>query len=108
MNKTEKIISKEKILKEIIDGYKKLSAAMDAAEAAGCMGADGPLFNAIWEWHDYSLSLIDGGGWISWYIYDNNCGANGYLATAGTGQRREIRTVKQLARLIVEWEDINS
>ena len=107
MNKTEKIIAKEKILKEIIDGYKKLSAAMDAAEAAGCMDLDGPLFNAIWEFRDLSLSLIDSGGWISWFVYDNNCGANGYKATAGTGQRLKIRTVKQLARLIVEWEDIN-
>jgi hypothetical protein len=50
--------------------------------------------------------MLDAGGWICWFLYENQCGKRGFEATPCAGKkRRKVRTTRQLARLIVEWED---
>jgi len=85
----------------VVAEYKRLNAAMDAADKAGCLDPNGPLFDAVWRSFDGMLNLVDCDGWIHWFIYDNGCGKKALTASAG-GKPRVIRTTKQLARIIRE------
>jgi hypothetical protein len=52
------------------------------------------------------LKMLDAGGWICWFLYDNECGKKAFTASPRAGVKpRHVRTPRQLARLIVEWED---
>ena len=84
----------------VVAEYKRLSAAMDAAAAAGCLDPNGPLFDAVWRSFDGMLSLVDEGDRIRWFVYDNQCGKLGLAPSAWNQKTRPIRTTKQLARLI--------
>jgi hypothetical protein len=61
-------------IKLTMEAYKRLNDATDNAIKAGCLDPDGPLFEAIWKGFDTMLSCYDKDGWISWYIYETNCG----------------------------------
>lgn len=90
----------EKITLIALD-YRRLSAACEAAEKAGCLDTDGPLFEAIWKSHDLLLSQCDFAGWISWFLYENECGKKKHIAKHN-GKAHRITTPAQLANLIVK------
>ncbi len=75
---------------------------------AGTHGADceAPFWKAVYQIFDaYTEQLAaqigDKDGWLFWFIYDNDAGANAYPASmnAGTTPRR-IRTLKDLSKLL--------
>jgi hypothetical protein len=84
-----------------VEHYNNLSKAADAATEAGCLVEEGALYKAMWNAFDALLDVIDEDGWIQWFIYDNDCGANGYFAVGGKSKRK-ITTLKQLAELLVK------
>jgi hypothetical protein len=84
-----------------VEHYNRLSKAADAATEAGCLVEEGALYKAMWKAFEALLDVIDKDGWIQWFIYDNDCGANGYFAVGGKGKRK-ITTLKQLADLLVK------
>ena len=90
----------------IVADYKRLDHACDAAMKAGAMDANGPLYEAIWRSFQGMLERIDEDGWITWFIYDNDCGKKQREAK-GCGKRgmTPIKTSRHLARLIVESEE---
>jgi hypothetical protein len=57
-----------------VESYQNLTAACDKAIAAGAMDINGPLFAAIWNGFEKTLALFDVNGWISWHLYENDCG----------------------------------
>jgi len=100
----ERIDEWEEKIKEIICKYLDLSEKCSAAEAAGVLDPEGKLFTSIWSTFDAMLEIIDPNDWISWYIFDNDCGKK--KMEAGHGDvLNEITTPRQLAKLIVETED---
>ena len=86
----------------IVADYKRLAAACDAAEKAGAMHPEGPLHEAIWKSHSLLLAQCDFAGWVSWFIFDNECGKKKLAASVRKGSMTIIRTPAQLAKLLVK------
>ena len=84
----------------LVEDYKQLTACCDAAYYAGALDTDGKLCTAIWNTYDNMLQHIDVAGWISWYIFDNDCGAK-EMEAGYDGALNAIKTPLDLARLIV-------
>lgn len=104
MDKEQRINEWDEKIKKIVSTYNNLNEKCSAAENAGTLDPEGKLFIAIWAVFDEMLSIIDQRDWISWYVFDNDCGAK--RMEAGHGDvLSEITTPKKLARLIVETED---
>lgn len=94
------------IVDGIVADYRRLSNACDAARQAGTLDPHGPLHDAVWRMFAGMLERVDEDGWIAWFIYDNDCGANAMTAKGcGKGMATKIKTSRQLARLIVASED---
>jgi hypothetical protein len=89
----------EEQLQTIIKRYEELDAATAKVIDVGCMDPEGPLYNAIWRMFDDMLSIIDPHGWVSWYIHDNEMGAKGFDAEAGS-KMIKVTNLKQLLSLI--------
>ena len=61
----------------VIDAYTALNHACHKAQDAGCLDAEGPLYDAIWRAFEDLLRIIDTvgvgkfeTGWITWFIYE--------------------------------------
>ena len=103
MTKKQKITHWENKINEIVEDYQALTAACNAAEKAGCLDPNGPLFTALWNVFGNLLRRADYDGWVNWHIYDNDCGKKAREVIID-GTPRKIRTPRQLAELIVDLE----
>ena len=104
MTKKERIDKWEEKIERIIKDYKNLTACCDACFDAGVLDADGNFYTAIWAMFDNMLDMVDRSGWISWYVFENDCGAK-KMQAGHDGKLSEISTPRQLAQLIVEDEN---
>jgi hypothetical protein len=101
MKKHKKDLIKK--LDKIIASYKDLDSTCDQARELGCLEVEGKLFNSIWMAFEGMIDLIDDENrWISWYIWDNECGERG-LKAGGLKKigMKPIKTTKDLAELIL-------
>jgi lauroyl/myristoyl acyltransferase len=106
MNKPQRIAAWEAKIAPIVAAFQRLRDATDKANEAGTLDPNGELFMATWRAFEELLGMLDSGGWIGWYLYDNRCGKRDFEATPCAGKkRRKVSTPRQLARLIVQWED---
>ena len=101
---------KEQLIKELCERHDVLEAEFDKVAAVMGDVANMPLHEEVW--HTFSryteaVELLVGDAkpysWLSWFIYDNDCGRRGLEAGYNKGMK-PIRTVEQLVRLI-EKED---
>lgn len=106
MNKKDKLIKK---LDSIISSYKELDEACDKAIEIGCLEPEGKLWNSIWGAFETMLDQIDyeidpsSGGWIAWYIWDNECGSKGLSVKFENKKNgKPIRTSEDLAKVILK------
>jgi hypothetical protein len=106
MTRIQKIDLWQSIVDGIVADYKRLDHACDAAMKVGALDPNGLLYEAMWRNFSGMLGRIDEDGWISWFIYDNDCGKKQREAK-GCGKRgmTPIKTSRHLARLIVESEE---
>ena len=106
MTRIKKINLWESIVNGIVTDYRRLDNACDAALKAGAMDPSGPLHDAIWRTFSGMLERIDVDDWITWFIYENECGKKA-MEAKGCGKRglTPIKTPRHLARLIVESEE---
>jgi len=109
MIRINRITHWETVIAGIVAHYKRLDAVCEAALKAGAMDPGGPLHDAIWRTFSAMLTLIDVDEWITWFIYENDCGKKKGQAK-GCGKRglSPIKTPRHLARLIVESEEAAS
>ena len=106
MTKPQRIAAWEAKIVPIVAAFKSLRDATDDAHAAGTLDPNGALFQATWGSFETMLKLIDSGGRVGWHLYDNRCGKKAFTASPRAGVKpRHVRTTRQLARLVVEWED---
>jgi hypothetical protein len=106
MKRIKRINLWQSIVDGIVTDYRRLDNACDAAIKAGAMDPSGPLNDAIWRSFQGMLDRIDVDGWITWFIYENDCGKKEKQANGcGESGMKQIRTTRQLARLIVESEE---
>ena len=104
MTNKERIDKWEAKIERIVKDYKNLTACCDACFDAGVLDVDGKLYTAIWAMFDSMIDIVDHSGWISWYVFENDCGAK-KMAAGYDGKLSKIATPRQLAKLIVEGED---
>ena len=106
MTRIKQIDLWESIVNGIVTDYRRLDNACDAAMKAGAMDPSGPLYDAIWRTFSGMLERIDVDDWITWFIYENECGKKS-MGAKGFGKRgmTPIKTPRHLARLIVESEE---
>ncbi len=106
----KQLTRKEKL--ELIDGcislYKSTNETWDDFEKITMASPESPLFNSIWrifeKYVDMLSKLIDDDfNWLSWYIYENDCGKN-ELEAKNSSQKKmhKIKNTKQLLNLIEE------
>jgi len=100
MSKKEQIDELTQNIDVIVEAYKRLDSVCAAANELGAMDYEGKLFKSIWKSFEDLLGMIDGDYWISWYIYDNDCGKSAMKA-GKVGKTKPIRTSRQLAQLIL-------
>lgn len=98
----EQIQSIAQNIDEIVYHYKQLYNKCSQAIEVGLMDVEGSFFATIWETYEHMLENIDIGGWINWYIFDNNCGTSKLEAQIG-GQKFVIANTQQLAEAISLW-----
>lgn len=73
------------------------------------LSPESPVYSCIWSLQD-ALSVAvgrvvgDQDAWLAWYAADNDMGKNGREAMIN-GRYRKIRTLKDLARAIVETRE---
>ena len=106
MTKKERIEKWTDKIERIVKDYRHLTACCDAASDAGVLDVDGNLYTAIWAMFDSMLDMDDHSGWISWYVFENDCGAK-KMEAGYDGKLSKITTPRQLAKLIVEGENRN-
>ena len=95
------------VVETLVNQYKALNKACEAASKSGTLDPNGPLFEAIWSSFDSMLDLIDPEGWIGWYIYDNECGKKKLKASTGKGNPLlKIDTNSKLVNFLVEIKKI--
>jgi len=104
MNKEERIEQWTKKIEKIVFNYKDLSKWCDAADSAGVLNCSGPLFHAIWSAFESMLQMVDRHDWISWYLFENDCGAK-KMEAGHDGKVSKITTSRQLAKIIVKSEE---
>ncbi len=86
----------------------KITAAYAPLESALALRPENAIHKALWGvFNTYTKTLApligDEYEWLIWYDGDNDMGAAGYRASPGNGhQHRAVRTLEDLARLIVE------
>jgi len=107
MTKQDRINKWEVKIGKIVLHYKKLTASCDACFDAGVLDVDGNLYTAIWTMFDNMLDMIDHNDWISWYVFENDCGVM-KMEAGHNGKLSKITTPKQLAKLIVDGENCNT
>ena len=73
------------------------------------LSPESPVYSCIWSLQDALTATVsrlvgDQDAWLSWYANDNDMGAAGRVAMI-KGKHRKIRTLKALARAIVDTRD---
>lgn len=104
MTDKERIDHWERVINTVVDAHKRVSDAVDAAIAVGCMDPNGPLFDAIWKGFNEMLSLVDSDDWIDWFILENNYGEKAMKAGCNEHDLKPITNNRAMAELIVRFE----
>jgi hypothetical protein len=85
-----------------------LDNAFDKLKEAVGETVESPLFNAAYvlfdAYTDATAKLVnDNGQWLTWFMYDNDAGANEMEASPGKRYpMREIKTLEDLEKLIAQ------
>jgi hypothetical protein len=94
------------ILDKILSSYQNLDSACDTAIRIGFLEGGGPFYETLWKTFETMLSVVEkqlDTDWISWYIWNNQCGSKGLLAKSGGMKKmKAIKNTKDLAELILK------
>ena len=99
MNKKEKIF----LIKEHLNHYTALNVGFDKIYSL-FGGDDSEFCNSIWAAFEFSTDTLsqligDKGCWISWYLYDNECGKGKKTAIIGE-KKIQVDSVEKLVKVI--------
>lgn len=103
MTKQEKI----RLIKDLIKHYQELNSNFDSIyKLFG--SADSKFTDSVWNAFEAYMRLVqktvgDKLDWISWFIYDNQCGKANMVYPVN-GNKTKVKTVGKLVELIEEVE----
>ena len=93
----------KKNIEELIKDYNKLTIFCDSVLELFGNSPESKFFDIIWEQFEKRLSFIEETfkteDWISWYIYDNECG-KGKLEAGFKDNMKKIENVDDLIYVI--------
>ena len=89
----------EEQLKTILGAYERLDLATSKAIEVGCLDPNGSLYDAIWRGFDDMLEVVGPHDWITWYIYDNAMGKNGFEVEIGS-KKLKVKNIKTLLEVM--------
>lgn len=96
------------LLDKIIFHYRQIESSFDTVYKIGFLDYDSLFVNSIWQSFEGMLDIIEkqlDTTWISWYIFDNQCGEKNLRAKNESMKKpKEIKTTKDLAQLILTEE----
>ncbi len=94
-------------IQKIVDAYKELNKLSEhMADIFGCSSTDGAFWDPVWKLLDVAIDQLsenigDRSDWISWYIFDNQCGKKGLEVRLADGKKlKKIKTVDDLVKVI--------
>ena len=84
--------------------YKSIRAAYEPLEDALNLGPENPIFEALYSTFDAYSEVLeqlvgDTGGWLDWYVHENELGGKG-MEAGPVDDMRPIRTLADLAWVI--------
>jgi hypothetical protein len=85
-------------IERIIALYKKMSKAFDGAR--GIIDPNSDISSASWGAFCGMLKEIDQDNWISWHIWENECGKNEFDAIIN-GEKVVVKTPADLAKVML-------
>jgi len=93
-------------LKSVVQRYRKLKGVTEQFNALAGATSDSPLLLAAWEVFDAYVDQVsekigDKADWLTWFIWENECGARGF-EVGMTGSHRKINSVEDFAALMEE------
>lgn len=102
MNKKDLV----KQLDKTVLNYKNLDLVFDQANDLGIFPSEGHFFDTVWKSFEGLIEVIEkqlDTDWISWYIFDNQCGEKELRGQTGSMKKpKTIKNTKELAQLILE------
>jgi hypothetical protein len=96
----------ETLLTPWLDHWRTLDGTFEAQAVSHGADPEAPFWKAVYSlfdaYTDQLAALVgDTDGWLHWFIYDNDAGANAYPASQNRGTRaKRIRTLKDLSHLL--------
>lgn len=94
-------IEQKTAIKRLIEDYTALSESFEAMKQHAGADIESPLWQRVFGMFDRYKDQVgesvngDASDWLSWFIFDNECGANG-LKVVINGVSREIKTMDDL------------
>jgi hypothetical protein len=99
-------MNREAIIQKLLDHYAEITAAYEAGKVFSGGNPESPWARAmfsVFEAYTDSVSQIvgDDDEWLSWFIWDNDCGKRGLKAKAASWKReRPIKTAQDLVEIV--------
>lgn len=95
---------KKLLVSRLLLCHKNLDHAFESLGSSVGLNPDSPLFSAAWGAFDGYTRVVsdligDRGSWLSWHIYENDCGKNG-MKVVTSSEEFQIKTLDDLLRVI--------
>lgn len=95
-------------VREVVKAFRGLEQLYDGVEKLVGVDPDAPLFRTTYDVFGKYLEAVavnigDQAEWLSWYVWENECGKRGGLVTwmqDGKEHKVNVRTPSQLIRVI--------
>ena len=104
MNKQEKI----KLIYDLVNHYKEIQHNMEGMISFVGGDYESPLPNAVFKAFDSYVDLVEkhcgenyfNSHWVSWFIFENDCGDRGFECVGTDKKKKKIKTVKDLVEFV--------
>lgn len=92
-------------IKELVEIYLELDSIYSEFYIATNSPPDSPLFKPVFKLLDKHIETIsaivgDKSDWLSWYIFDNNCGYGDLAVQIAGEEEKKVESVEELVKLI--------
>lgn len=97
---------KIKLVNELVAHYKKLTKTFDSLDDLMGSSPDSKIYTVVWAGFEaytktVSLAIGDNFDYVSWHIWDNNCGKRGLDVSWDNNTRKVfVKTAKDLIKVI--------
>jgi len=92
-------------LSKLLKAYKSIHNQTDKAAEIGLLDIGGKFHEAIFESIETIIKVIDPDLWITWYIYDTECGKKCNHAWDSDGKEYVITNDKEFVKMFMDFQE---